>query len=308
MHWKLGCRRTIVQAISGALSLAIRIDRILSTISRTPGKAFYISHAYICKALLCNCTLPENQNEINPLKPTVLSYPITGPAAERYYLEHPFSLPPIFVEALRRYHQSSASNLCDGLWEEMTINSVGYWWRAQAAAFILRLKESAMQHVRDMRMNKLGHGSNPSKKQLNVGRECPSEDKRYCKLISMPFPLARGSLSLHIYFGCGDFITRNPLRYKYTGFISTEDPDVLVESQTRSLTHPPPKDKSEEWSRAPKWTWYWSDIPRLNVGPEEQLVKLGGGNRTEMTLSWMLQLMMALEADGWVGTRGKRLE
>jgi len=101
-----------------------------------------------------------------------------------------------------------------------------------------------------------------------------------------------------------DFVKRNPLGYSYTGFISTEDPNVLAEAKMLSLTHPPPSNPAAAWSQPAKWTWYWSDIPRLNTSPEEQLARLGGGNRTEMTLGWMLQLIIALEADGWVGTRG----
>ena len=42
--------------------------------------------------------------------------------------------------------------------------------------------------------------------------------------------------------------------------------------------------------------------PGLNTSPETQLREFG--NRTDLTIKWILQLVMAVECDAFVGTRG----
>ena len=42
--------------------------------------------------------------------------------------------------------------------------------------------------------------------------------------------------------------------------------------------------------------------PGLNTSPERQLIEFG--NRTDLTIKWVLQLVMAIECDTFVGTRG----
>lgn len=43
----------------------------------------------------------------------------------------------------------------------------------------------------------------------------------------------------------------------------------------------------------------------LNTSPETQLREFG--NRTDLTIKWILQLVMAIECDAFVGTRGVSL-
>lgn len=43
----------------------------------------------------------------------------------------------------------------------------------------------------------------------------------------------------------------------------------------------------------------------LNTSPETQLKEFG--NRTDLTIKWVLQLVMAIECDAFVGTRGVSL-
>lgn len=323
----------IVAAISTSLSVALRTDRILVyNVTNAPGTHFIsppadsngtnCGRSFDCIFLpLSNCTLPNVSIETDADEPRVLAYPLQTIAAQRYFMSHPHSLPAIFVEALKRYYlKMPGARPGNQLWDSMTFDATRYWWRSQAAAYIMRPKKTTMEHLASMRLNKAGR-KGKYQLPLNRGWECPTENTPECKTTPMPFPLPRGSFSMHVRHGdkgiemklvdlpryvkaAEDFVKRNPLGYSYTGFISTEDPNVLVEAKQLSLTYPKPETPTEGWSKPAKWTWYWSDIPRLNVGPEEQLTRLGGGNRTEMTLGWMLQLMIALEADGWVGTRG----
>ncbi|RPB01944.1 hypothetical protein L873DRAFT_565213 [Choiromyces venosus 120613-1] len=89
-------------------------------------------------------------------------------------------------------------------------------------------------------------------------------------------------------------IIENPLSFRKIAFVSTEDPQVIRDAKNTSSLLSLLTDKS--------WEWYWSSIPRANSGPETQLKLFG--NRTELTIKWLLQLAMALETDAYVGTRG----
>jgi hypothetical protein len=93
------------------------------------------------------------------------------------------------------------------------------------------------------------------------------------------------------------FAAENPLGSWKRAFLSTEDPNVI--EQMKSMARITPFSVSGSNMR---WTWYWSDIPRLNTSPETQLREFG--NRTELTTHWLLQLVMAIECDAIVGTRG----
>ena len=44
-----------------------------------------------------------------------------------------------------------------------------------------------------------------------------------------------------------------------------------------------------------------SDVHRMNSGPMQQLNHFG--TRSAVTVEWLYQLYMALEADVWIGTR-----
>ena len=323
----------IVQAIGNSLSVALRSDRILIyNITNPPGKHFIsdsgqpCGRSFDCIFLpLSSCSIPTNlPPDDDPKEPVILEYPVHGDVARKYFSEHPWSLPPLLTEALKRYNKNFPGQGKNGeKWEGMAFDAVRYWWRAQAAAYILRLNTPAMQHLRDMRLNKFSYNKRPDSTPfpLNTGWDCKTSKLGECTKKEMPFPLEAGGFSMHIRHGdkgiemklidlpryinaVERFIKRNPMGFRHIAFISTEDPDVLDDAKLLSLPPAIPQNASESWKESPKWSWYWSDIPRLNVGPEEQLRKLGGGNRTEMTMGWMLQLMMALEADAWVGTRG----
>lgn len=109
------------------------------------------------------------------------------------------------------------------------------------------------------------------------------------------------------------FTEENPLGSWKRAFLSTEDPNVI--EQMKSMARVTPFLYSGSNAR---WTWYWSGIPSmfivrllqtqlteisgLNTSPETQLREFG--NRTDLTIKWLLQLVMAIECDVFVGTRG----
>ena len=49
------------------------------------------------------------------------------------------------------------------------------------------------------------------------------------------------------------------------------------------------------------WVFYVSDVHRMNSGPMQQLEHFR--TRSAVTVEWLYQLYMALEADVWIGTR-----
>jgi len=92
------------------------------------------------------------------------------------------------------------------------------------------------------------------------------------------------------------YAAENPLTAQKYAFISTEDDAVFEEAKNISTLM-----KTSTTSNS-NWVFYHSKIPRINGGPKEQLEAFG--NRTEMTIKWMQQLIMAVECDTIVGTRG----
>jgi hypothetical protein len=137
-------------------------------------------------------------------------------------------------------------------------------------------------------------------------------------------------------------LAANPLAFVRGGFISTEDPGVLDEAVAVTRGGHP-SGSLPPGSLLAQWGFVWSDIPRFNgcvrvwaergrgpslppgwsrargtlqadrplfllpacSGGEEQLA-LAETPRGQMTLRWWLQLLLALECDAWVGTRGSK--
>ena len=66
-----------------------------------------------------------------------------------------------------------------------------------------------------------------------------------------------------------DFTAQNPLTSVKTAFISTEDNSIFEEAkQTFAVPN-------ESTTSAKDWVFYYSDIPRINGSPEEQLNAFG---------------------------------
>ena len=118
------------------------------------------------------------------------------------------------------------------------------------------------------------------------------------------FPFKRGMTSIHVrhgdkggemtlvaddaYFAAAEsLVLHHPMGLSRAAFISTEDPGTLESAvkETRG------------------WALMWYDVPRINSNGIDQLHKLSL-LPAQLTRIWFLQLLMALECDAWVGTRG----
>ncbi|KAH8812746.1 hypothetical protein F5884DRAFT_856041 [Xylogone sp. PMI_703] len=210
---------------------------------------------------------------------------------EAYLAKHRYPIPLIFVEGLRMVQP------------DITDEMLKYWWRGQAAAYIMRLNSKASARMKELRLGK-------DVKQSGIQWDHDGEPQE----VEMPFPMPEGTISMHVRHGdkgsemrlvpFNDYVVRgekfgaeNPLGMWKRAFLSTEDPNVI--EQMKAMARITPFSYSSSNAR---WTWYWSDIPRLNTSPETQLREFG--NRTDLTIKWILQLVMAIECDVFVGTRG----
>jgi len=190
-----------------------------------------------------------------------------------------------------------------------------YWWRAQGAAFLTRFNDATIKAIRAMRTNfsaivvTSGAGApplHPKSSMIGPGWPLPSQESNTDRdaLLSTSFPFVRGVTSMHVRHGDkgkemtlaadGSFfsaaeslVQQNPLGLVRAAFISTEDPATLAAAAN----------ERQGWAMA------WYSVPRINSNGIDQLEKLPIP-RAVLTRIWLLQLLMALECDAWVGTRG----
>ncbi|KAF3196392.1 hypothetical protein TWF191_009294 [Orbilia oligospora] len=172
-----------------------------------------------------------------------------------------------------------------------------------AAAYIMRFNRNTSRRLKQFRLGE-------DTKQLGLHWDVNGDPRN----VNVPFPLPEGTISMHVRHGdkgsemrlvpFNDYVVRaekfsaeNPLGNWKRAFLSTEDPNVIEQMKTMARITPFSYSGSNS-----RWTWYWTDIPRLNTGPETQLKEFG--NRTDLTIKWLLQLVMAIECDVFVGTRG----
>jgi hypothetical protein len=181
-----------------------------------------------------------------------------------------------------------------GMWAEYVVLSprpkeLKYWWRAQAVAFLARFNGATISTLYKLRTNISAIKYSPP----GAGNE-----------MANAFPLTRGTISMHIrhgdkgremmlvadeaYFAAAEeLVLMNPMGLARTAFISTEDPATIAVA-------------SEGYS---DWAMMWYDLPRINSNGLDQLTRLPHAKGFLMH-AWLLQLLMALECDAWVGTRG----
>ncbi|KAK6505232.1 hypothetical protein TWF481_007149 [Arthrobotrys musiformis] len=177
-----------------------------------------------------------------------------------------------------------------------------YWWRAQLYGYILRPNRAALERMTELRLNKTLHQGF----ETNRGNLDNPEEREVL------FPLPPSTVSIHIRHGdkAGEgrlistrdyivaaerFILRNPLSYMKRAFLSTEDPGAIAEAKRTPFVNPIRSFGNIDW------TWYFSNIPRVDGGPQANLELVH--NKTDSLLTHMMQLWMAIECDTFVGNR-----
>ncbi|KAF3932035.1 hypothetical protein ABW20_dc0104263 [Dactylellina cionopaga] len=286
--------------VSMNLNLALRFNRILMYDPKGgPGRHFIDPSSYeLCgKSMDCffeqltSCTI----DDLTPDNHYIL--PATKVLPQDMMNVPPGAIPPLFGIALKK------------MFPMITPDALKYWWRGQAVSYIMRFNARTLRELLRKRRDK----------SLQKSLAFDGDDIEEGSVI--PFPMPAGSVSMHVRHGdkgiemalkpfkdyleaAEKFISQNPMNYRKIAFVSTENPDVLKEAaehlQKEREMYKVVDAKirtTSDWA----WTWYWSDIPRANIGPEAQLETFG--NRTDMTINWFLQLMMAIECDFMIGTR-----
>ncbi|KAK6538637.1 hypothetical protein TWF694_010215 [Orbilia ellipsospora] len=200
------------------------------------------------------------------------------------------AVPPIFGHLLKTE------------FPQMHPDAIKYWWRAQAAAYMMRMNGRALRRLKSLRIDRNLHSAST---YGHTRQPVPA---------TVPFPLPDGSFSAHVRHGdkgveielipfrkyvdrAEEYAAMNMIMTRKICFISTEDASVIEEAKLIGNAWISRNTTSNE-----NWTWIWSNIPRINGGPVEQLNSFG--NRTDMSIKWMMQLFFAIEAPNILGTRG----
>ncbi|RVD86230.1 uncharacterized protein DFL_004517 [Arthrobotrys flagrans] len=292
-NWDGNGLGTVVHGTGWVLGLAIRLNRILIYDDEAPpGRNFLEEKCQQngIRSLDCifepfsSCSSTLHLTEDNHIK-------------LRSYWKIPESInmstsavPPLFGQMLKNN------------FPEMHYDAIKYWWRAQASAYMMRMNGPALKRLKALRID---DSHNIAVTHSSTGELIDTK---------APYPLPDGSFSMHVRHGdkgvemelipfrkyvdrAEEYAAMNMIMTRKTCFISTEDREVLEEAKKIGNAWISVNTTSNE-----NWTWIWSDIPRINGGPVEQLNNFG--NRTEMTIKWMLQLFFAIEASNIVGTRG----
>lgn len=181
----------------------------------------------------------------------------------------------------------------------ITTNALKLWSRSQGVAYVNRLRPAALALLTQSRLDKKMHSAFSG----------PPEN---FSTLDFPFPLPRDVWSMHIRHGdkasemtllpVEDYVMAaerysmmNPISSRKWAFVSSEDPTVFDEMKDIVSI------KKTHTVSNYEWNWFMSNINRKNDGPLQQLQLFP--NRTETTLSWLLEAFTAIECDGFIGTR-----
>jgi hypothetical protein len=204
-----------------------------------------------------------------------LSHCVAPENAERIGSAERFIVPSILTEKLLHEYPS------------MTPSEILYWWRAQSIAYIMRLQPEALREISDKRQNTTIHYMTGHK--------------------PIPFPLPTGTINMHIRSGDKHvemkliepqvyvdkylaMVQSMPLSYARTVLITSDNMQHIEYC----------RDRLENQNHTVIYTYN----ERKKGGHYLQHVQHSVENKTKITLSHVQQLLMTLEADGWIGTRG----
>jgi hypothetical protein len=173
----------------------------------------------------------------------------------------------------------------------MTEEEKKYWWRGQSVGFLMRLNDISVSEISSMRKN---------------------IDLNYMSGGQLaPFPLPIGTIHAHIRHGdkyketslvpsekyvraFQSMIQQMPNSFSRVFFVSSDDAKALEIC----------KDLTENL----KMSYIYTKLDRMHGGhDEEKWNKSKPGSQQRVVLGYILQLLMALESDAWIGTRASNI-
>jgi hypothetical protein len=169
----------------------------------------------------------------------------------------------------------------------ITDHELTYWWRAQSVGFLMRFNDDTISDLLDMRKQDNFH-------YMSAGK-------------ILPFPLPSGTINAHI---------RHGDKYKEMDLIPSEKYAETFESMVRSAPNSFSRiffvssddESAIETCRLMteklKMDYIYTRILRMEGGHHAaEWDKMKFGSQRKLILSHLLQLLMALEADAYIGTR-----
>lgn len=188
-------------------------------------------------------------------------------------------IPDVFQNAMRLKYPS------------ITADEMRYWWRGQSVGFLMRFNDVTVSEVSSMRMEK---GLN----YMTGGG-------------SAPFPLPPGVVNAHIRHGdkhmemalvpsenyvkaFTSMIQNMPNSFSRVLFVSTDDEKAI--------------ETCKQLTENMKMTFIYTRLSRMEGGHDVSTWdNTQAGRQRRLVIGHLLQLLMALEADAWIGTRGSNI-
>ena len=183
-------------------------------------------------------------------------------------------VPVVLKKALRTRHPS------------MHDDEIKYWWRAQSTAYIMRLNADTLQAVAKLRTDQSLHYTTNS--------------------TNTPLPLPANTIAMHIRGGdkWQEMTLVPPLRYTQAaiGIIRNAPLSLAIRRIFVSADDEAAITETRRAAEEAQLSVIYSHIPR-QVGGHSLQVWKQQGNTLAKTHTHLLQLLMSLEADSWIGTR-----
>ena len=168
----------------------------------------------------------------------------------------------------------------------MRTDEIKYWWRGQSVAYLMRFNDDTVRAIATLRHNS-------SLQYLTGGRP-------------VPFPFPSGTMAAHIRGGdkyyemklvppikyvdaASKLIVRMPHSFSRFLFVSADDPAAIT--------------KTKRVAEKRALPYIYSRIPRIERGHSLFAWDHLKSERAQRFYGHLLQLVMSLEADAWIGTR-----
>ena len=163
----------------------------------------------------------------------------------------------------------------------MTENQIRYWWRAQSVGYVMRVQSHYLDEIQKMRSTpSLHYHFSPQLPPGTISAHIRSGDKYKEMELVQPEVFVRHYLHR---------VAANPLSYSRTLFVSSDNLQSIqycVDALERK-----------------GHTVIYTKMERMEGGHDISKLRDFHTNITRVVLENLLQLYMALEADGWIGTR-----
>ena len=183
----------IVQRISDYLSVAIQTNSVLLYAEdSSPGQHFIqdpanggdssCGRSFDCIFQKLSKCKSDAQKGMDSKVQSVFSFPVHGSEVdvdvEAYLSKYGTPIPPVFETALKLIQP------------DITGEMLKYWWRAQAAGYIMRLNGPAASRMTELRLGK-------DIKQSGIQWDLNGQSQE----VELPFPMPEGTISIHVRHG-----------------------------------------------------------------------------------------------------------